>query len=92
MITQERQRMSILGVAVTKEKNKTCYYVEYHQCDRCGVEYRVYYRSEKNMNETLAHIRNVEVGREIVSQGKEDLCFHCLNATYADQALLLLEA
>ncbi len=92
MKTGELQEMSLLGLTISKGKDKPCYYVEYHQCDRCGVEYRVYVQSENNLEKTLAHLRNIELGRAIVSREKDDLCFHCQSHVIATQSILSLEA
>ena len=59
MRTGEREEMSLLGLAITKRDKKDPYkaiYVEYHSCDRCGAEYRVYLCSPKEVEEAYQEL------------------------------------
>ena len=78
--------MSLLGLGITSKSNlagNPTLYVEYHQCDRCGVEFRLYFKSAKGMEEAL-----VEIAKKLGSNGKEDLCFTCRSSVPADQMIL----
>ncbi len=85
--------MAVLGVGITVESKlagNTTAYVEYHRCDRCGTEFRLYFKTEKDLKETLEQIRNIEKGREIACKGREDLCHSCMSRVPADQLVLML--
>jgi len=80
-------KMSLLGIAVTKEeKNKGALYVEYHECDRCGKEYRLYLRSPEAVEEVFQRLAKV-LGNK---KGEEDLCFNCQHGVIADQPMMPL--
>ena len=90
MKTGETRQMSLLGLAIrTKDKRdptKTLY-VEYHQCDRCGAEYRVYLHSQKDVEEAYREFAKMFGNKP----GEEDLCFNCQSQVIADQPMMLLE-
>ena len=78
--------MGLLGVGITAKSNlagKPTVYVEYHQCDRCKAEFRLYFRTTMDMKEAL-----MEISKRLSSNGKEDLCFSCMNQVPADQMVL----
>jgi len=84
----ERYGMSLLGLAITKaEKGEGSVYVEYHRCDKCGTEYRVYMRSPQDVEEAFQTI----VKRLGNKPGEMDLCFNCQRGVIADQPMLPLE-
>lgn len=83
-----RDEMSLLGLAITlKSKDEGTVYVEYHKCDRCGGEYRVYLKSPRNVEDAFKDIAN-RMGNK---PGEEDLCFNCQRGVIADQPMLPLE-
>ena len=82
--------MTLLGVGIIAKSNlagNPTLYVEYHQCDRCGAEFRLYFKTAKDLGEAL-----VEISKKVGSNGKEDLCYSCMNQVPADQMVLPLEA
>jgi len=84
----EIPKMSLLGIALTKrEKDAGTIHVEYHMCDRCGAEYRVYMKSAQDVEEAFQVLAR-RLGNK---PNEEDLCFNCQNKTIADQALMPLE-
>ena len=87
---REMREMSLLGVALTKSDKKNgdkSLYVEYHECDRCKDEYRVYLRSTQNVEEAFQ-----ELAKRLGNRPEQpDLCFNCQNKTIADQTMLPLE-
>lgn len=81
--------MALLGLGITaksKLAGTPTLYVEYHRCDRCGVEFRLYFRSEKNLRDALG-----EISKKLGGNGKEDLCYLCMSGVPADQMVLSLE-
>ena len=88
MKTGAIKKMSLLGLAIRKaDKNdpgKTLY-VEYHQCDRCGAEYRVYLHSQKEVEEAYREFSKMFGNKP----GEDDLCFNCQSQVIADQPMLL---
>ena len=85
-------QMSLLGIALTKkdkrEKEAGTIYVEYHQCDKCGAEYRVYLRSQFEVEGAFQ-----ELAKRLGNKREEaDLCFNCQNKVIVDQMMLPLEA
>lgn len=90
MKTGELKEMSLLGIAIRKEdkKNPTkTLYVEYHSCDRCGVEYRVYLHSQKEVEESYQAFARM-FGNKVE---EEDLCFNCQSQVFFDQLKMPLE-
>ena len=90
MITGERQEMSLLGMAISKRDKKDpdrTIYVEYHQCDRCGAEYRVYLHSPKEVEEAFQDLARMMGNKP----GEEDLCYKCQSQVIADQSMMPLE-
>ena len=81
--------MSLLGLAIRKaDKNdpgKTLY-VEYHQCDRCGAEYRVYLHSSKEVEEAFQDLARMMGNKP----GEQDLCFNCQSQVITNQSLMPL--
>jgi len=89
MKTGEMQEMSLLGLAITKRDKKypdktIC--VEYHQCDKCGAEYRVYLHSSKEVEESYQQLAKMFGNKP----GDEDLCYNCQSQVIADQSMLPL--
>lgn len=81
-------KMSLLGIALTtKSNNEGTVYVEYHRCDQCGHEYRVYLKSPKDVEEAFKDIAK-RLGN---GPDKEDLCFNCQNGVIADQPMMPLD-
>lgn len=81
--------MSVLGVGITAKSNlagnpTVC--VEYHECNRCGAEFRIYFKTAKDLEGAVT-----EIARQLSSNGKEDLCHSCMSAVPADQMLMVLE-
>ena len=90
MITGELQEMSLLGIALRKEDKKDPrknIYVEYHRCDRCGAEYRVYLHSQKEVEEAYQAFAKM-FGNKAED---EDLCWNCQNNAIFDQPKMPLE-
>lgn len=90
MKTGERQEMSLLGMAIGKRDKKDpdrTIYVEYHQCDRCGAEYRVYLHSPKEVEEAFQDLARMMGNKP----GEKDLCYKCQSRVMADQSMLPLE-
>jgi hypothetical protein len=83
----ERNNMSLLGIAITKaDKDDGSVYVEYHRCDKCGAEYRVYMRSPENVEAAFQTI-----AKRLGNKPNElDLCFNCQRGVIADQPMLPL--
>ena len=83
----DMSKMSLLGIALTtKSKNEGTVYVEYHRCDKCLAEYRVYLRSPKEVEEAFKDIAK-RLGN---SPDEEDLCFNCQEGVIADQPMMPL--
>ena len=81
-------KMSLLGLAMTKEDKKAgTIYVEYHQCDRCRAEYRVYLGSPRKVEEAFQELAK-RMGNK---SHEEDLCFNCQSHIIADQVMFPLE-
>lgn len=85
----KRGCMSLLGAAITKKdkKGKGSLFVEYHECDACGAEYRLYFRSEEKVEDAFQALAK-RMGNK---PGQEDLCFNCQNKIIADQPRLPLQ-
>lgn len=80
-------KVSLLGVAVTKqEKGAGTIYVEYHQCDQCGAEYRLYLKSQHGVEEAFQEIAQ-RLGNK---PDKADLCYNCQNQVIVDQMMMPL--
>ena len=83
------EEMSLLGLALTKRDKKDeakTIYVEYHDCDRCGAEYRVYMHSPKEVEEAY-----LELAKRFGNKpGEEDLCYNCQSRVIADQPMMPL--
>ena len=90
MKTGELQEMSLLGIAVRKRDKKDpdkTLYVEYHRCDRCGAEYRVYLRSQKEVEEAYQAFAKMFGNKA----EEEDLCYNCQSQIIFDQPMMPLE-
>ena len=82
-------KMSLLGLAITKsDKEEGTLYVEYHQCEKCAAEYRIYMRSPQGVEEAFQELAK-RLGNK---PGAEDLCFNCQNQVIVDQMMLPLGA
>ncbi len=84
----EREKMSLLGLAITiKGKGEGSVYVEYHRCEKCGAEYRVYMRSPQSVEGAFQ-----ELARRMGNRPEEqDLCFSCQSGVIVDQMVLPIE-
>lgn len=83
----EIRTMSLLGLAITKKlKGTGTIHVEYHRCDRCGAEYRLYMKSEQEVEEAFQTIAR-RLGNK---PSEQDLCFNCQNQVIADQVMMPL--
>lgn len=86
----ELQAMSILGIAIRKEDKKDprqTIYVEYHRCDQCGAEYRVYLHSQKEVEEAYQAFAKMFGNKN----DEPDLCFNCQSQRIFDQPMMPLE-
>jgi len=89
MITGEMREMSLLGIAIRKQDKKDpreTIYVEYHRCDRCGAEYRVYLRSQKEAEEAYQAFAKMFGNKA----DEEDLCYNCQSQVIFDQPMMPL--
>jgi hypothetical protein len=77
--------MSLIGLGITGKSTPASpvLYVEYHKCDKCGCEYRVYYRSHKSLSEAI-----LEIGRKLGRNGHGDLCFNCEHQIASNQLVM----
>jgi len=77
----------ILGVGITSKSElpgNPVLTVEYHQCDKCGSEFKLYYRHKcAELDEAIT-----EVGRKLGHNGKDDLCFGCQNPAPSEQLVM----
>jgi RecB family endonuclease NucS len=81
----EVMRMSLLGLAITKEERKTgTVYVEYHRCDKCGSEYRVYMKSSQGVEDAFQQLARMFGNKP----HEQDICFDCQNNVIAPQSVL----
>ena len=90
MKTGELKAMSLLGLAIRKADKKDpdkTLYVEYHRCDRCGAEYRVYLHSQKEVEEAYREFSKMFGNKP----GEDDLCFNCQSQVIADQPMMPME-
>ena len=90
MKTGEIQAMSLLGMALRKRDKKDpgkTIYVEYHRCDRCGAEYRLYYHSQKEVEEAYQEFAKMFGNKP----GEDDLCFNCQGQVMVDQMMMPME-
>ena len=86
----EIKEMSLLGLSINKRDKKDpakTLYVEYHRCDRCGVEYRIYLHSQKEVEEAYQDFAKMFGNKP----EEQDLCFNCQSQVIADQPMMLLE-
>lgn len=90
MKRKEMGEMSLLGLALTKRDKKDerrTIYVEYHRCDCCGAEYRVYFHSPKEVEDAYRELAKMFGNKP----GEEDLCYNCQNQAIVDQLMMPLE-
>lgn len=77
----------LLGLAITKRDKETgAIYVEYHCCDKCGAEYRLYLKSPTGVEEAFQQIAK-RLGNKV---NETDLCFNCQNGVIQNQMMLPL--
>jgi len=80
----------LLGVGITGKTalpGNPVLSTEYHRCDKCGAEFKLYYRSKKDLDEAV-----VEIGKKLGGNGHgEDLCFNCQMPVPANQLVLPFE-
>ena len=84
----EIREMSLLGLAISKKDKRDpskVLYVEYHLCDKCGAEYRVYLHSQKEVEGAYREFAKMFGNKP----GEDDLCFNCQSQVIADQPMLL---
>lgn len=76
----------LLGTAITlKNKNETVY-VEYHRCDKCGAQYKLYLKSVGSVEDAFQAIAKM-LGNK---PDEQDLCFECQNEVIGTQVMLPL--
>ena len=66
----------LLGIGITAKSHlpgNPVLSVEYHQCDKCGAEFRLYFKSKNDMDSAIA-----EIGRKLTYKNG-DLCYNCKN-------------
>jgi len=81
----------LLGIALSKkakDQGEGTVYVEYHVCDQCGGEYRLYRKSEQSVEEAFQTIAKM-LGNK---KDKPDLCYNCQSQVINDQMMLPLAA
>ena len=81
-------KVAVLGVSISakaeSKSDRTCW-CEYRRCDRCGVEFRTYFRSAKILEEAIG-----EIAQKLGRNGTEDLCHSCMSPSQGEQAVLSL--
>ena len=79
----------LMGTAITKDKREKVgsLYVEWHECDQCGVMYRVYLKSPLGVEEAFQQIAKMLGNRP----DQPDLCFNCQNQVIGDQVMMPLQ-
>ncbi len=79
----------LLGVALTKNaKGKEgSLYVEWHKCDKCGVEYRVYLKSASEVEEAFQQFAKMFHNRP----EHKDLCQECQTGVILNQPMFPIE-
>ena len=84
----EIKKMSLLGLAITKRnKGEGTVYVEYHQCDKCGAEYRIYLKSQLGVEEAFE-----ELAKRMGNKPEErELCFDCQSNVIKNQLMMPME-
>jgi len=82
-----RDGTMLLGTGITSKSDlpgNPILQVEYHQCDKCGVEFKLYFRhASPDMDKALEAI-----ARKLGNNGHEDLCFGCQNPQPAEQLVM----
>ncbi len=77
----------LLGTGITAKSNlpgNPILSVEYHQCDQCGVEFKLYFRHKTD--ELVKALE--EISRKLGQNGHEDLCFGCQNPVPSEQLVM----
>ena len=83
-------KLGVLGIGITRAENlqgKPTVYVEYHRCDDCGKEFRLYYRSERDLEDVKEELR-----AKLEKNGGRDICFLCQDPLPSEQLLLPLRS
>lgn len=65
----------LLGIGITGKSDlpgNPVVSVEYHRCDRCSCEFRLYYKSKSDLTEAIE-----QIGKKLGNNWGEDLCFNC---------------
>jgi len=77
----------ILGIAIAikSQDNAEALYVEYHRCDQCSTEYRVYLHSLQAVENAYRELAKV-LGNP---DNTPDLCYNCQEHIIANQGLLM---
>jgi hypothetical protein len=78
----------LLGVALTVKGKNEQVYVEYHHCDKCGREYRVYLKTKSATVEEAFQALARMMGNKPEEQ---DLCFDCQNQVIGNQVMFPME-
>lgn len=80
--------MALLGLAIVREdKGVGTLYVEYHRCEKCGAEYRLYLRSPE-----VVEVAFQELAKRLGNKHDElDLCFCCQSQVIAGQVMMPLD-
>ena len=76
----------LLGVAINLKGKEGTLYVEYHKCDECDAEYRLYFKNAGTVEEAFQAIARM-LGNKPQQQ---DLCFNCQNHVIGEQVMLPL--
>ena len=77
----------LLGTALTlRNKNETVY-VEFHHCDKCGVQYKLYLKSPGSVEDAFQTIAKMLGNKE----NEQDLCFECQNAVIGNQVMMPMQ-
>lgn len=77
----------LLGVAVTLKGKEGTVYVEYHECDECHGEYRLYFKNAGTVEDAFQALAKM-LGNKT---NKPDLCFNCQNHVIGDQVKMPLQ-
>jgi hypothetical protein len=79
------------GTCITKntnDKSGGTVYVEYHRCDRCGVQYKLYLKSPLGVRDAFQQIAKM-LGNK---NDEQDICLECQNMVSGTQVVLPLTA
>lgn len=78
--------MALIGIAVSFKSelpSLPSFFVEYHECDKCKKEFRLFFKSPAEKKEAVDIL-----SRRCRTNGKEDLCFTCQSRSHAEQLVM----